>query len=132
MNEYALHIIMRNDVESLNPGKAMAQASHAYGALKKHIRFAIKLQEEYLSWLEQTPQEFGTTIVKAGNYGAINRVLAKSERFYPNVLSGWVLDPTYPVRDGAITHLIPLETCAYFFGSRVDLNELTAGLDLHP
>ena len=31
MSDHVLYIIMRDDLDSMNPGKAMAQANHAYG-----------------------------------------------------------------------------------------------------
>ena len=68
-----LYIIMRIDLDSLNPGKAMAQANHAFGALKKMIRVHISRQADYILWQEQTSQDFGTVIVLGGNEGGFRR-----------------------------------------------------------
>lgn len=128
-----LYIIMRNDLRSLNPGKAMAQASHAYGALKARVRSAIGMQTRYLAWMNQTDQEFGTTIVLTGTEGEIDDALSWAERWAGGkVLHGWVFDPTYPLRDGGVTHLIPLSTCAFVFGNKEDCEDVIGHLDLHP
>ena len=119
--EDVLYIIMRNDLGSLNPGKAMAQASHAYGALKVRVRSHIPMQKRYVEWAIQTPQDFGTTIVLASGERGISEALAKIEKFGgDHVIGGWVHDPTYPIDDGLATHLIPLDTCAFVFGSKED------------
>ncbi len=130
--EQVLYIIMRTDMNSLNPGKAMAQASHAYGALKHRIRSNLVKQKDYLRWMDQTPQEFGTTIVLGCDEGGINAHLCRVARFHKNLVAGWVHDPTYPLRDGAVTHLIPINTCAFVFGDREDAADALTGLELHP
>lgn len=129
---YALYILMRTDLASLNPGKAMAQANHAYGALKKRVRTHLGMQKEFIGWMDQTDQEFGTTLVLGATEGEIKEVLDRASRFYgKTTLSGWIHDPTYPLRDGAVTHLIPLNTCAFLFARREDGQDLTRDLELH-
>ena len=117
-SECVLYIIMRTDIASLTPGKGMAQASHAYGALKSRIRSALYMQPAYLTWMDTTPQGFGTTIVLGGNEAGIQRALDTIYRLNLQVLADWVTDPTYPIKDGEILHLINLKTCAYVFGTR--------------
>jgi hypothetical protein len=132
-NPFLFYVLMRTDLESLNAGKAMAQANHAYGAAKKRIRSNIALQAKYLEWMATTPQEFGTTLVLGATEGEIKRVLDRASRFFGrSSISGWVHDPTYPLRDGAVTHLIPLNTCAFLFCNKEDGHELVSHLDLHP
>ena len=131
-NPYVLYILMRTDLDSLNPGKAMAQANHAFGALKKRIRQNLNLQPEYLDWQATTEQDFGTCLVLGATEGQIKRVLSRANRFFGRTtVSGWVHDPTYPLRDGAVTHLIPLNTCAFLFCKKEDGHELVSHLELH-
>jgi len=127
-----LYIIMRTDLESLNPGKAMAQANHAFGALKQRIRTNIPRQQDYIRWQETTAQDFGTVIVLGGNEGGIQAALDDIHKFRMPMVAGWVHDPTYPIRDGEVTHLIPLNTCAYVFGTKAQCQYVTKRFELHP
>lgn len=130
---YTLYILMRTDLDSLNAGKAMAQSNHVYGALKKRARSHLELQKRFLAWMDQTDQEFGNTIVKGATEGEISRVLDNASRFFgKHVLFGWVTDPTYPLRDGEVTHLLPLRTCAFVFATKEDGDYLLDHLELHP
>lgn len=120
MSESYLYIIMRSDLASLNPGKAMAQAAHAANQF---------IYEWYLKRLDKKPIEpqlkqirdwmgdrgFGTTITLDGgeNWTDIDNIMNLSARH--GLMSSYVTDPGYPVQDGAITHLITLVTCAYVF-----------------
>ncbi len=45
---------------------------------------------------------------------------------------GVVHDPTYPLADGDVTHLIPLDTCGWAFGPPDILAPVIGELDLHP
>jgi hypothetical protein len=116
----------------MNPGKAMAQANHAFGALKNRIRSCVIRQEDYLKWQRQTPQDFGTVIVLGGDEGGIQEALDDVDRLNLPVVSGWVHDPTYPVKDGEIIHLIPLNTCAFVFGTKAQCQDTCSKFDLHP
>jgi hypothetical protein len=127
-----LYILMRTDLASLNPGKAMAQANHAFGALKAAIRSDHVRQRDYLAWQETTAQDFGTVIVLGGNEGGIQGALDRIVRHRSLVVSGWVHDPTYPIRDGELTHLIPLNTCAFVFGTKAECVDMCESFELHP
>lgn len=131
MDNLIFYILMRTDLESLNPGKAMAQASHAYGALKAMIRTKLFRQNAYVEWMDQTPQEFGTTIVLGGTKEEIDAAmrLCDTDR---NLIHGWVHDPSYPLIDGAIVHSIPLSTCAFIFGEKRACRTIVANMRLHP
>ena len=130
---YVLYVLMRTDLASMNAGKAMAQSNHAYGALKKAIKTRIALQPHYLAWMDSTPQEFGTTLVLGGSEREIGLA---PDRAYglagKTSVGGWVVDPTYPLRDGDVTHLINLRTCAFLFCKKEHSRELLSHLDLHP
>ena len=130
---YVLYVLMRNDMDSLNSGKAMAQANHAYGAMKARIRSHLPMQQAYISWMDQTTQEFGTTIVLEADFAQIDDVIGRAERFFSkSMIAGWVHDPTYPIRDGRVTHLIPLNTCGFVFCTKEEGEDLLAHLELHP
>lgn len=126
-----LNIIMRNDLASLNPGKAMAQAAHAGEAMRFKVNNAegTDWRKLYLEWLSQAGC-FGTTLVFEASEREIRQLLGASKRY--DVLAGGVVDPTYPVRDGSMTHLLPLMTCAYVFGEERECRFMLGHLNLHP
>jgi hypothetical protein len=68
----------------------------------------------YDLWRTQTEQGFGTAIVLEGTKAEIDTILRIRDTTY-DFCGEWVLDPTYPVKDGEVTHLIPVETCAWYF-----------------
>lgn len=127
-----LYIMMRTDLDSLTPGKAMAQANHAFGALKNCIRSNLPRQKDYLAWQETTVQDFGTVIVLGGDEGEIQAALDGIKRLRMPVVAGWVHDSTYPIRDGKVTHLLPLNTCAFVFGTKAECEDACGWFDLHP
>ena len=106
-----LYILMRTDMESMNAGKAMAQAAHAANAFVDKARgSAVDISD----WTRQTKQAFGTTITLAvpSEDEMTKTVLIADAMGY---LADVIHDPTYPVRDGYVTHLLPINTCAYVF-----------------
>ena len=122
-----LYILMRNDLDSMNPGKAMAQASHASNAFVKS--YVLKGDDLYKQWEKETPQGFGTVLVLAVNELEMTQAVrvARACKFPAAVIH----DPTYPVQDGEVTWHIPVDTCAYVFGEKDDLM-LTAILQNFP
>ena len=120
MCKSTLYILMRNDMESMTPGKAAAQAAHAANAVKNHFITKIKDKvpvEEFSFWESQTTQGFGTTIVLGVTEKEMNDTIESLGKLF---VSGIVHDPTYPVKDGKIMHLIPVDTCAYIFAPNRD------------
>lgn len=126
-----LYILMRNDLNSLNPGKACAQAAHAANQFvgKFTSRFnrtyanersdvEIEFRDLYNEWRTQTPDWYGTTIVLEGSGANIENYIDQQT---PGLYNGLVIDPTYPIRDGEVTHHIPLMTCAYVFGRKSEI-----------
>lgn len=113
---HKLYIFMRSDLDSLNPGKAMAQAAHAANQFWANCTRTYAMQE----WAKEGGS-FGTTIVlDAAEYSGQLHMLApklgiQSSLSYLADCFGIVHDSTYPVQDGNILHLVPLDTCAYFF-----------------
>jgi hypothetical protein len=144
-----MYILMRTDLGSLNSGKAMAQAAHASNALEAHFETTIQsaitsndpakrekmetLNAAYHKWKSQTPQGFGTTIVLGAHMSLISLDVRRLREF--GYLSGIVHDPTYPITDGSVTHLIPLDTCAYVFApdkNDPNIRMTLESYDLHP
>lgn len=140
-----LYILMRTDTASLNPGKAMAQAVHAGNALETHCGREIQvgllegdpsveaLGDAYYTWKNQTSQGFGTTIVLGGSMSLISMDVKRLQGL--GYLADIVHDPSYPIRDGDVTHLIPLDTCAYVFAPDKDdpmIRMILSSYGLHP
>lgn len=65
--DWRLYLLMRSDLESMNPGKGHAQAAHAQRhadhLIKDKVVFGTTWAEHYGKWCDQTDQGFGTTIV---------------------------------------------------------------------
>lgn len=147
-----LYILMRTDLDSMNPGKGMAQASHAsnafvYDELKRWAEHPVKtgwekfkmflglkifVDDDFLKWVNETKQGFGTALVLGVDEKQMRAAVdaAKILGFTADV----VHDPTYPLRDGEFTHFIPLDTCAYIFGDKNDpmLEAVVGHFELHP
>lgn len=149
MNEYILYIIMRNDLPSMNVGKAMAQASHASNAfIKEYGKHAAAKQ-----WADSTKQGFGTVIVLTGNKKQLDDVFEMAS-LPDDVFVNQVIDPSYPyIVSNEIAELInpqhhtvpPINrndntvvlhrkelTCIYVFGTKEACKPLIGHLPLHP
>lgn len=137
MNDYpVMYVLMRSDLESLNPGKAMAQACHASDLLKYSVgKFPDihPINEIYKEWLGQTSQGFGTVIVlDVGTERSLENIVSDIlEGDTARAIAGIVHDPTYPLRDGRVTHQIPLNTCGFAFGRSSFLSNYTKELKLY-
>jgi hypothetical protein len=143
MNDYRLYILMRNDLPSMGPGRAAAQASHAANAFIHEWGSRRDVTE----WTCQTKQGFGTAIVLSANKDQITKILRS--RVIPQ---GWVIDPDYvvsisvelrPYLKGVINEISATDptkllihrsekTCAYVFGTKEQLEHLVGELPLYP
>lgn len=135
-----LYILMRNDLNSMNAGKAIAQGSHASNAFVHHFHgfaqeYNAKTVHEgihtatmngFNEWENSTQQGFGTVLTLEGRmsdfYPIVN--IFKSLGYIANV----VHDPTYPIVDGEVVHHIPLDTCAYVFVPNKEKDEFASTL----
>ena len=118
---------MPNDVDSMNPGKKMAQASHAANAFVRDALDVYGLESDriferaFLEWCNETPQGFGTVIVLQIPYHELHdkiryiRELGNVQFNEFNTPTGIVTDPTYPISDGTVTHVVSFDTCGYVF-----------------
>jgi len=96
--EPTLYILMRTDIQDMNPGKAIAQGSHATSIFEQWMRMIHKspghhgdLISEYNQWRED--RSFGRVITLEATLDQIQRVCLE------NPLSGTTIDPTYPWRN---------------------------------
>jgi len=121
-----LYLLMRHDLTSLNPGKACAQAHHAATLMSSHV--PAVLPGLYMEWLSQTGL-FGTVIVLGADEGDILTAMQCAEVL--GLIHGKVIDPTYPIKDGWVTHKIPLLTCGYIL-ARQSVTDFLNDLSLMP
>lgn len=84
-----LYILIRNDLHSLNVGKAIAQASHCVS------QFMTKYSKDAKEWCKEA-DGFGTTVVLEGNQQDIENFMRyiNNEKY----LCGDIIDPTYPFK----------------------------------
>ena len=110
---------MRNDMASLNSGKAMAQASHASNAF---VKYTQSIGGDISEWENSTPQGFGTVLVLEGDMKSIKETTEIFKQL--DYICDVIHDPTYPIVDGSVVHFIPLDTCAYIYvpDKNTDLN----------
>jgi peptidyl-tRNA hydrolase len=143
-----LYIIMRNDLSSMNSGKAMAQASHAsnafvhhfnryaqnYNAKPTHDGIEASTMKGFNEWENSTRQGFGTVLVLSAKMPEISSVIEIFSHL--GYLANTIHDPTYPIVDGEIVHHIPLDTCGYVFvpNKEEDIiaNTILKKFPLHP
>jgi len=133
MPDPVLYILMRSDMASLNPGKAMAQAAHAANQMV-YEAFSGKANSKTISAVEKWQKQangFGTTIVLdvGGEYDLQTLMVqfdmsSNNSDFFYNI----TVDPEYPLVDGEFIHQIPnVPTCGYVFspaGRCVELDHL--------
>jgi len=91
-----LYILMRNDMPSMNIGKAMAQASHA----SNQFIHSHKDDSEVKHWMKQTDYGFGTVIVLSATGEEVNEIDSICNDLYHQenykIIHDIVTDPTYP------------------------------------
>lgn len=134
----ALYILMRNDLASLNSGKAVAQGSHSANQMvhDAHLSAASSPStrcEEIKDMVTQWSSEasgFGTCIVLSVNEHQMRSTVALAKSL--GIHAGITHDPTYPLKDGESFHLIPLDTCAYVFGYKHELKSIVGEFNLMP
>jgi peptidyl-tRNA hydrolase len=121
---HVLYILMRNDIASMNPGKAMAQASHASNAfihqtdayIRSFVNRGVMIEDlnRYVNeWQNETSYGFGTVLVLEGRMSEFKPIVRTFQAL--EYMADVITDPTYPIVDGEIVHHVNLETCAYVF-----------------
>ena len=150
-NTYILYILIRNDLQSLNSGKAMAQAAHAANHLTSQWG-------SYGDVVEYSNRDnpFGTAIVLSVDKETLKERITRAAMREGTVPYGEVWDTTYPFNTTTeIAALIPKKTltaptivkddgraicfrkevtCGYVFvaAGTPDQVELVGDLSLHP
>lgn len=98
------YILMRNDLNSLNAGKAIAQGAHAMQAfaslteVKKEKSLPVELLQLYNVWKQSTDQNYGKTIVLSVNKNSLDNIIGNIVYDCQNemVYADTITDPTYP------------------------------------
>ena len=130
-----LYILMRTDLDSMNPGKAMAQASHAGSTFVHNAEPGYNVDEElFNAWQKETQQGFGTVLVLGVTEVQMRTAIAVAESFGVDKFPCEIIhDPTYPLQDGDTTHFIPVDTCGYIFGDKenITLQAILQNFELH-
>jgi hypothetical protein len=147
--DLAVYVLVRNDLPSMNPGKAMAQVHHA-GVQLMGKYHTDRLARWYLEYgVENDADHFNTTIVLSANLTQIENALNIAQMF-DNVLCDSILDPSYPFfvdteiadfveKDPAVTRVNtnlftrPEVTCGWILMDRNNpvLKSIVAALPLH-
>lgn len=143
-----LYILMRDDLASLNAGKAMAQASHASNAFVARARaydaeynsVPVHTEQEkanivgFDDWENSTTQSFGTVLVLAAKMPDIKSTVDICQKL--GYIADVIHDPTYPIVDGKVVHYIPLDTCGYVFVPNKETDNIASAFlrdfPLHP
>lgn len=137
MNKHKFYYIPRTDMDSMTPGRMIAQATHAAQNFSEYMKIVIDrptvfenseiLVDGYSDWKYETNFNYGTTIVLKPNtiYNQINE-FNDMEQFFldkrKELACYKVIDPEYFVSDGYTTHIIEnVCTGIYFFGTREQL-----------
>lgn len=115
MTDIRLYFIVRTDMDSMTPGRVAAQVSHATSHAKQTIENATPhnpSREMLKKWEAETSQAFGTAIVLDGN--KIESIVETVEALQDlGIAAGLVLDPTYSIADGDVTHYVPAFTVGW-------------------
>jgi len=139
-----LYIILRNDLYSMTPGRALAQSSHIGHCLTHDMHdfqtVADPVTNMFKKWKKSTTQGFGTAIVLAGGTeNDIIECLKKVTQYGetqnpPEAACNIVMDPDYGVRDGGTTHYVSLNVGAYVFCDKNNpiLQDILSVFPLHP
>ena len=136
-----LYILMRNDLASLNAGKAVAQGTHAANQMVGELRASAmhsimepspnSIHAALAVW-EKEAHHFGTCIVLAVNEAQMRASVAKALGDTQPSHAGICHDPTYPLMDGKTFHFIPVDTCAYVFDYPARAKRHLVGYPLMP
>jgi hypothetical protein len=164
-DEYAdlpiLYVLVRNDLESMNPGKAIAQGTHAANQLVWEILFGkdVKSVEDFADRVRALQDKVDHIVqhdtysnpllyalldwsISAGGFGTCICLEATShEALTATIAAGsedgksyavLTHDPSYPVRDGRAFYHVPLDTAGAVFGRKQNAKPKVKNHRLHP
>ena len=118
-----LYLFIRNDIYSMNAGKAVAQGSHATNDFEIKVRMAADQSVEWHKTLNTWRNGecagralvFGATGAQFENLKILCEIYESNSSNQKNILWGSYTDPTYPLRDGQLTHTIPFNSAMWIF-----------------
>jgi hypothetical protein len=137
-----LYILMRNDLASMNAGKAVAQGTHAANQMifEGMIRTdpfgafldpdGTKLLLDMVGEWSREARGFGTCIVLGASERQMRASVASAKE--ARIHAGITHDPSYPVKDGESFYTVPLDTCAYIFDYQAVVKPHVSELSLLP
>lgn len=114
----ALFILMRKDIASMNPGKGMAQATHAAQEFDEFMTKVYNQEgppsigQRHIDAFEEWKEDraFGTTLVKNALLAEMTSIVDRWD------MAGLTIDPTYPWQNYyGETFLSSEVTCAWVF-----------------
>lgn len=126
-NKPILYVFMRNDLPDPSPGKTLAQCNHAGSDFVIQAITAMKeqgLSGELTTAFEEWINEggiggtFGTCVVLSCEYSELLGATQMAEDY--SLLSGVIIDPTYPIRNGHEMILAEIVTCGWAFNRKQD------------
>ena len=151
--DLAVYVLVRNDLPSMNPGKAMAQVHHA--GVQMMSKFGDeRLVKEYIKIVfDNDAYHFNTTLVVSATEKQIEAAIGIARMCC--AICGTVLDPSYPffvdpelapfvAADDNVTEVGPSGnkvlfvrpemTCAWILMDRDDpeMRSIVAAMPLHP
>lgn len=133
-----LYILVRNDLDSMNCGKMVAQGCHAANQMVfEFSKFKSSLNDSeqklwsdlFESW-ELSANGFGVTISLGVNEREMRTAIMVAKAL--GLHAGITHDPSYPLIDGQVCHLLPLDTCAYIFADKKDCYPVIGRFSLLP
>lgn len=125
-NELVHYVLMRTDIPSYTCGRACAQVNHA-GTKMVMDGTDTPHWDNIQAW-SQAGGGFGTCIVLGVNAAEMRSAVAGA--VLNDIHAGIVHDPSYPVYDGEKIVPIPLDTCAYVFGTIKECKPITGQFQL--
>lgn len=150
--DFVVYVLVRTDLPSMNPGKAMAQVHHAGVQMMSKYSRSAPVRQYISEGLKQAAEHFNTTLVLGATVADIKTAYAAMKKL-PNSEYGMVWDPSYPFivendeiagmihssvyvnrfPDGKVLMTRKELTCAWFLGDRNDpeFKNLFEGLKLH-
>jgi len=127
MTDPRLYIVMREDIQDMNPGKAVAQGCHAQADFDTHVENRYTdddFRSAHLQWCED--RNFGVTLVLS----ALWEQMCDIEDCVKH--TGMVVDPTYPWRNYyGKTFTTAETTCMWAFPTTEQEFEYMRQFDLH-
>lgn len=132
-----LYIIMRMDIDQMNPGKAIAQGAHAQSKVSEFFHVQRELNDRsqgtdrYTDWSNEG-EDFGTTIVLEATADEIDELLRSAGDKIAEYCFQEVYDETYPYTNHyGDTYTKGIVTCWAFFAHDKRGRELMSNFKLH-